>query len=52
MITITITEETYTKQDMVYVLERIKMLIEEGYTSGYGPAWQLSGEENHDEGGE
>lgn len=46
MITIEITEDVSTKQDMVYLLEHIAKMIEEGYTSGYYPTWALSGEES------
>lgn len=45
MLTIVITQETKTADQMAEVLERVARLIREGYTSGQEPAWHLSGEE-------
>lgn len=45
MITIDITEETKRYSDMADLLRHIADLIERGYTSGYHPSWDLSGEQ-------
>lgn len=45
MITITITEGTTTREDMAYMLRNIADMIENGYTSGYTPQWELHGDE-------
>ena len=45
MISITVTEETRTADDMAHVLRTIADKIEQGYTSGYGPNFSLNGEE-------
>lgn len=45
MITIKITEEVKTTQEMIYLLENICQQIENGNTSGYYPHWELIGEE-------
>jgi hypothetical protein len=45
MITINITEETETKDNMVYVLELISKQISNGNTSGVNPSWEIEGEE-------
>lgn len=47
-ITITVDEEAETKSDMADALRRIAGLIDEGYTSGYSPMWELHGEEGED----
>lgn len=38
---IVITEEVKTTTEMVILLEHISKLIDEGYTNGYYPHWQL-----------
>lgn len=45
MVTIEISEETDTTEDMTVVLERIIELIRQGYKSGYEPTWSISDEE-------
>jgi hypothetical protein len=49
MISINITEETSTNDNMASLLRRIADLIDEGYTSGYEPDWDLFGQEELDE---
>ena len=39
--TIIIKEETETSTEMVNLLRHISNQIEEGYTNGYYPTWQL-----------
>ena len=39
--TLVVVEETETTADMADVLRTIAALIEQGYTSGYYPTWQL-----------
>lgn len=38
---VVVVEETETATDMAGVLRTIAGLIEQGYTSGYYPTWQL-----------
>lgn len=45
MITIEITEKVHTHHDVVLLLEEIQRLINEGFTSGYYPHWELKGDE-------
>ena len=45
MITIKITEEVNTKQDMAYLLEHISTLVAQGYRCGYYPTWEIEGHE-------
>lgn len=49
MITIEIKEEVYTKMEMVYLLEKISKMIDEGYSNGYYPIWKIIGEEESEE---
>jgi len=49
MITIKITEEVKTYQDMVSLLEEIAIQIDRGCTSGYHPNWALIGEEEKED---
>lgn len=49
MLSIEITEETRTADDMAGLLRRIADMLEEGYTSGFGPDFNLSGEEEAEE---
>jgi len=44
MLTIEISEETATPEDMATALRRIADLLDQGYTSGIEPGWSLSGE--------
>lgn len=41
MWTIEITEEVASTYDMVDLLKHIASLVEQGYTSGYYPHWNL-----------
>ena len=45
MITIEIQEETENRNDMAHTLRRIADLIDQGYKMGFGPNWEISGEE-------
>lgn len=45
MLSIEISEEVSTPSDMAELLGRIAALLEEGFTSGFGPNWTLNGEE-------
>jgi hypothetical protein len=47
MITINITEEVTTQEDMSMLLEHIAGLIRSGFTSGREPDWFLKGEEEY-----
>lgn len=49
MRSIIIHEETNDDQNMVDVLRRIADLVEQGYTNGYEPSWELQGEEEPEE---
>lgn len=49
MLSIEITEETKTVSDMSDLLRRIADMLEEGYTRGYGPDFNLSGEEEEED---
>lgn len=49
MITIEIDEETHTVQDMVYCLNEIARLLEQGCKAGYTPSFTISGDEEEDE---
>jgi GH18 family chitinase len=48
MIKIEITEETNDAQGMADLLREIAGMVEKGFTSGYYPHWQLSGEEEQE----
>lgn len=41
MIRIEISEEAADTADMVDLLNRIATLVKDGYTSGYGPRWEI-----------
>lgn len=45
MIKISIAEDVHTKDEMVDLLIEIARQINTGFSSGYNPNWQLSGEE-------
>jgi hypothetical protein len=45
MITINITEETETVQDMIYCLEEIIRRLEKGAKLSYSPDFEINGEE-------
>lgn len=45
MIGIEITEEVESVEEMVDLLNTIATKVKEGYTSGYYPHWELTGEE-------
>lgn len=45
MIRIEISEETETRDGMVYVLEEVARQMNQGITSGIEPSWSLEGEE-------
>ena len=45
MLEITTNEEVRTAEGMAVVLERVLELIRGGYTSGFEPSWQLTGDE-------
>ena len=42
-VTITITEEASDAEEMADHLRYIAGLLDQGFTSGYGPAWSLDG---------
>lgn len=44
MIKIEISEEVSSKSDLVELLNEIATKLESGYTSGYHPHWDLSGD--------
>jgi hypothetical protein len=48
MITIEISEKVENTNDMVDLLRSIANLVEEGYTSGFSPDWNLSGEDSEE----
>lgn len=50
MLSIEITEQVATKDDLGVLLRRIADMIDEGYHSGYDPEWSISGgeEDNND----
>ena len=48
MITIEIHEETATREEMSFVLERIVELLRQGSVMGHEPSWQTSGEEEEE----
>lgn len=45
-LSLTISEDFDTADELLEALEHIAALISDGYTSGYHPGWQLSGEES------
>lgn len=49
MITIKITEEVSSYSSMADVLRRIADLIDSGFTAGYDPDFQLTGEEEKED---
>lgn len=49
MVTIQITEEVKNNTELVYLLQHIAKLIDQGFTRGYDPNWEISGEETFDE---
>lgn len=48
MLRIVIHEEVAGIDDMEELLERIRVLVSEGYTSGYHPGWEITGEEEEE----
>jgi hypothetical protein len=50
MLSIEITEQVATRNDLGTLLRRIADMIDEGYRNGYDPEWSISGdeEENND----
>jgi len=40
---VTLTVQAEDKDDLSMILERVQNLIQEGYTSGYEPTWNLEG---------
>lgn len=49
MVTIKIHQQEDSANDMAHCLRHIAKLIEEGYTSGCGPSWELEGEDEPEE---
>lgn len=46
MIRIKITDEVESIGDLIQLLEEIKRMLALGYTCGYYPCWEITGEES------